>query len=58
LVDVLAAAYAETGQFDRAVETARKAVDLARAAGQGAAAQDIEKRLELYQAGKAYRKKP
>jgi hypothetical protein len=56
VVDVLAAAYAESGQFGKAVETAKKAVDLARAVGQPSAERDIQKRLELYQAGKPYRR--
>jgi hypothetical protein len=54
LLDTLAAAYAETGEYSRAVETARRAAALAREAGGPEWAQDIEKRLELYGRGLAY----
>jgi tetratricopeptide (TPR) repeat protein len=47
-LDTLAAAYANTGQFDRAVETAQKAVDLATAARDDNAADQIKNHLELY----------
>lgn len=55
LLDVLAAAYAETGRFDRAIETARAAGRLATAAGQDELAARIGGRLALYEAGRAYR---
>ena len=54
-LDTLAAAFAETGQFDRAVETARQAMDLAEQNGQHALAQAIRARLELYRRGQPYR---
>jgi len=53
-LDVLAAAYAETGQFDKAVATARKAIRLARATGNAALAAKLQKRLSLYEQGKPY----
>ncbi len=54
-LDTLAAAYAELGQFDQAVETAEKAVRLALAAGQQELAKDIRNRLELYKAKRPFR---
>jgi 4-amino-4-deoxy-L-arabinose transferase-like glycosyltransferase len=52
LIGTLAAAYAETGQFSNAVETAQAACDLAAAAGQKEVATMNRKLLELYRAGK------
>jgi tetratricopeptide (TPR) repeat protein len=57
-LDTLAAACAETGRFDDAVRYARKASDLASAAGQKAKAEQIGKRIELYQAHKPLRQGP
>ncbi len=50
----LAAAYAELGEFDEAVETQRKAIDLAPDADK----KPLRYRLDLFQAGKPYRKAP
>ncbi|MBN1900879.1 tetratricopeptide repeat protein [Candidatus Sumerlaeota bacterium] len=47
-LDTLAAAYASSGRFSEAVDTAQKALDLALALDQVSLAGDIEKRLELY----------
>lgn len=57
LLDVLAAAYAEAGDFERAVETCERALALANAAGPEAAqlAATIEARLDLYRTGVPYR---
>ena len=52
--DTLAAAYAEAGRFDQAVEAATKAVSLARAAGNMELAGAIQKRLALYATSKPY----
>ncbi|MFA7256568.1 MAG: tetratricopeptide repeat protein, partial [Kiritimatiellales bacterium] len=52
ILDTLAAAYAEAGQYEKAVITARRALDAA--AGEGAAAADIRARLRLYEAGIPY----
>ncbi|REJ92440.1 MAG: tetratricopeptide repeat protein [Planctomycetota bacterium] len=46
----LAAAYAENGEFDRAVESQRKAIELADDSDKD----DFRSRLELYEAGKPY----
>jgi Flp pilus assembly protein TadD len=54
LLDTLSVAYASAGQFKEAQETAQKAMDLAIAAGQKSIAEDISRRLQLYQAGKPY----
>ncbi len=49
LLRTLAAAYAETGQYARAVETARHAMQLANAQGGAALSATLEQELELYQ---------
>jgi Tfp pilus assembly protein PilF len=54
LLDTLAAAYAETGQFDLAVSTAESAS----AAAFGPRAEAIRQRLELYKQNKPYRETP
>jgi spermidine synthase len=54
-LDTLAAAYAAAGRFQEAVTTAQKAIELARAAGQTQAANEIAPRLELYRSAHAYR---
>jgi len=53
-IDTLAAAYAESGQFDLAVETASKALELALASGNERPAQEIRRRISLYKSGKPY----
>ena len=54
-LDTLAAAYAELGQFDKAVKTAENAMQLARAAKSEELAKDIQNHLELYKAKRSYR---
>ena len=54
-LDTLAAAYAEAGRFKDAVETARKALQLADKAKLGGLSKGIASRLKLYEAGKPYR---
>jgi hypothetical protein len=54
----LAAAYAEAGQFGKAVETARQARALAEAQGQKEIAARNQQLLELYQRGQAFRETP
>lgn len=54
-LDTLAAAQAETGNFDKAATTAEKARDLATAAKQVELAVKIDNRLSLYRARKPYR---
>jgi tetratricopeptide (TPR) repeat protein len=55
LMDTLAAAYAEVGDFDKAVETAEKAVGLLPKEGFEAMADQMKARLELYKIGKPCR---
>jgi len=54
MVAVLAAAYAEAGQFDKATATAQQAIELARAAGNLQFAATNQQLLQLYAAGRAY----
>jgi tetratricopeptide (TPR) repeat protein len=56
-LDALAAAYAETGNFDKAVGTAQKALRLALQLGPKELALGLEKRLKLYQLGRPYRQR-
>jgi len=53
-LDSLAAAYAEMGRFDEAVRAASGAAGLAAIAGNKPLADEIQKRLQLYKAGKPY----
>ncbi len=61
-LDTLAAAYAEAGQFDRAVSTIRKAIEIEGKAATPAAPQkddlleELHQRLQAYQRRRAYRK--
>jgi tetratricopeptide (TPR) repeat protein len=54
-LNVLAAAYAETGQFSAATATAQQALQLAQESGQSELAAIIQKLLDLYKAGTPYR---
>jgi len=54
-LDTLAAALAEVGEFDQAVETARRAATLARTAGDELLAALIARRLKSYEAGRPIR---
>ena len=54
-LNALAAAYAENGQFPKAIEAAQKALALAQSSGQTQIAPIVQKLIELYQAGKPYR---
>ena len=54
-IDALAAAYAEVGNFDRAVSTAREGVDLAMDQGPEELVQGLKKRLQLYEKRRPYR---
>lgn len=55
-LDALAAAYAESGQFNRATDAAERALKKAEAApAQAALAAEVRQRLALYKAGKPYR---
>jgi tetratricopeptide (TPR) repeat protein len=54
-LDALAAAYAETGNFEKAVETAQEALKLALQIGPKGLALGLKKRLKLYEEGQPYR---
>ncbi|MFK7911310.1 MAG: tetratricopeptide repeat protein [Akkermansiaceae bacterium] len=54
VLDTLAAAYAEAGQFDKAVAVSQKALSLSPSS---ALASQIRERLRLYQAGKPFHEK-
>jgi Flp pilus assembly protein TadD len=58
VLDTLAAAQAAAGQFDEAVQTARRAGDLADRAQAATLARQIRERMALYARGKPYRESP
>jgi protein O-mannosyl-transferase len=51
----LAAAYAESGQFGKGIETARTALQLARMSGDSSLAMELEQQIALYRLGSPYR---
>jgi tetratricopeptide (TPR) repeat protein len=53
-LDTYAAALAASGQFDRAIETATEAVELAGQFGNHALAAEIQSRVRIYRSGRAY----
>ena len=55
VLDVLAMAYAEAGQFDQARETTRKAIEIASQTGDSVRTPEMEQRLMLYQSNQPYR---
>ena len=58
-LDTLAAAYAEVGRYDDAVETAQRAIEAAQQSPRFAGlAQRIRERLELYRARRPHRGSP
>jgi tetratricopeptide (TPR) repeat protein len=56
--DAMAAAFAETGQFTEAVNAAGRAIAIANAAQRPDLAARIQKRSELYQAGRPFHETP
>jgi len=54
ILDTLAAAYASSGNFEKAVMTAKKAIALAMRENDNALANQIRSRLQLYQSGKIF----
>jgi len=56
VLHTLAAAFAENGQFDRSVEIARHALDIAVREGDEPLAQELRRELELYAHGFPYRR--
>ena len=57
-LDTLAAAYAEAGRFEDAVETARRGLEIATRENQAQLREGLAARLRLYEAGKPYRDPP
>lgn len=55
LLDVVAAALAEAGEFDEAADTARQAVERYTKAGAETQANEVRGRMDMYIAGRAYR---
>jgi len=53
-IDTLAVAYAAVGNFQKAVETAQKAIEVVNSRGDDAFAGRIRNRLNLYRQGKTY----
>lgn len=53
-IDTLAVAYAAAGKYPKAVETAQKAIEVARSHGEDDLAGRIQKRQDLYKQGKMY----
>jgi tetratricopeptide (TPR) repeat protein len=58
IFDTLAAAYAEAGRFDEAVETAKRALNLPATQNNRPLAEAIQSRLKLYEAHSPYHEKP
>ncbi len=58
ILDTLAAAYAEAGQFGEAVKTAGQALSLPATQNNPPLAEAIQNRLKLYEAGSPYHEKP
>ena len=50
-----AAAYAENGEFAKAIRTARSAIQLARMHGEDSLTADLDQQIALYQLGIPYR---
>jgi Flp pilus assembly protein TadD len=58
ILDTLAAAYAEAGQFPKAIETARQALNLSAAPNNKLMAEVIQNQLQLFEANAPYHEKP
>ncbi len=58
ILDTLAAAYAESGRFSEAVQTAERALALASRQNNAALADVLRDRIKLYQSGSPYRETP
>jgi arylsulfatase A-like enzyme/Flp pilus assembly protein TadD len=55
ILNTLAAAYAEMGQFDQAVETSQRTLQMAQKAGRIKSTEDIRARIEAYKAKRPHR---
>jgi protein O-mannosyl-transferase len=54
ILDTLAAAYAQSGNFQSAARTARRALSLAERGSDASLTQDIRHRIQLYESGRPY----
>ena len=54
----LAAAYAESGDFAKAIATGQHAAELAQSQGNNSLVETLRHEIELYQSGRPYREKP
>lgn len=54
ILHTLAAAYAENRQFDKAIQTAQHALQLALREGESALTEDLRREIKLYQSGSPY----
>jgi len=54
ILDTLAAAYAAAGRFNDAIATAEQAINIVKASGRNDIINEIQNRVELYKAGRAY----
>ena len=57
-IDTLAAAYAEVGRFEEAIETATQAIRIAEANDRAEFARAVGERVSLYRAGRPCRETP
>ena len=57
-LDALGAAYAESGDFDKAIESVQRAIALAQSKDQQRLASSLSDRLRLYEQGQPFRRKP
>jgi thiol-disulfide isomerase/thioredoxin len=57
-LDVLGAAYAESGDFDKAIESVQRAIALAQSKGQQRLVGSLNGRLRLYERGQPFRRAP
>ena len=58
VIRTLAAAYAEAGDFSKAIETGQRALDLATAQSNTSLLSTLRHEIELYQAHTPYRESP
>ena len=54
-LNAIAAAYAENGQFDKAIEIAQHALQLAHRQNEAALAEELRREIQLYENGSSYR---
>jgi hypothetical protein len=55
MLDVLAASYAETGQYDQALQTAQRAYQLAKSNSRNDLMEQFRSRIDLFRSKQPYR---